>query len=243
MMAPINPQFTLTLPSNGARQGNPLNDKNPTPYYLSCFSAWFHNHANGTAGMLVQVRHRALQCEHCGVRWETKPDKDWVSKRTRRIDEVMARLRPTEDPWVFQCPERSRHDGMVYRIEFDTGVHRWTCTCKDFRMYASRFWGGCKHVRAVKKTIAVELAKREDQHEIYAEEPDDLLPIGRPIRGEGWEATLLTKSQNGVAYLEVQGVIHRESQDAVWEEFRQKKFEVSPDCVWIDIAKSMAKGD
>ncbi len=300
------------LPGVVSRQGNPIDDSDPTPYYLSCFSAWFHNHSNGTAGMLIQVRHRVLQCEHCTEQWGTNPDKDWVIRRAKRVDEVMTRLRPTDDPWVFQCPERSRHDGMVYRIEFDAGVHRWTCTCRDFCDFQSRFWGGCKHVRAVKKNIAMFIADHEQRGSILrridpsaeptptggkADQPevqtfsgfepsgaqntvarqlvrvdhpvvsrevqtfrrfeslckreaetkaqeitpslDDQLPVGRPIRGNGWRCTLLTKSKDGVTFLEVQGVIHQEAQDAVWEEFRQKKFEVNLDCVWIDIAHRM----
>ncbi len=247
------------LPGVVSRQGNPIDDSDPTPYYLSCFSAWFHNHSNGTAGMLIQVRHRVLQCEHCTEQWETNPDKDWVIRRAKRVDEVMTRLRPTDDPWVFQCPERSRHDGMVYRIEFDAGVHRWTCTCRDFCDFQSRFWGGCKHVRAVKKNIAMFIADNEHtpestayqmvEQETKPETPlslDDQLPVGRSIRGNGWRGTLLTRCKDGVVFLEVQslprsigGVIHQEPSEAVWEEFRQKKFEVSPDCVWIDIAHRM----
>ena len=246
-------RFIGALPGVVSRQGNPIDDSDPTPYYLSCFSAWFHNHSNGTAGMLIQVRHSVLRCEHCTEQWETNPDKDWVIRRAKRVDEVMTRLQPTEDPWVFQCPERSRHDGSVYRIEFDVGVHRWTCTCRDFCDFQSRFWGGCKHVRAVKKNIATFIISHEEHddtvaHQLVEAEAkaqeitlslDDQLPVGRPIRGNGWRCTLLTKSKDGVTFLEVQGVIHQEAQDAVWEEFRQKKFEVNPDCVWIDIAHRM----
>ncbi len=158
---PIN-----TLPSNDARQGNPHDNNNPTPYYLSCFNAWFHNHSNGATGMLIQVRHSVLRCEHCGEQWETTPDKDWIMRRAKRVDEVATRLKPTDDPWTWECPERSRHDRSVYRITFDAQVSRWTCTCKDFRMFEHHFWGGCKHVRAVKKNIAMFIADHEQRGSI-----------------------------------------------------------------------------
>jgi hypothetical protein len=233
------------------RQGNPLDANNPTPYYLECFLAWFHNHADGSAGMLVQVRHSVLQCEHCGERWQTQADPDWVIKRERRVPEVLTRIRETENPWLWLCPEKSRHDGTTYKIRFDTEIHRWTCTCRDWRDFQDRFWGGCKHVRAVKKSIAMfiadhsepadAVARRMVASEIQPIEPtlDDQLPVGRPINGRGWRGTLLTRSQNGMTYLEVQGVIHTSPMESAWDDISERGFEVTDECVWIDIAHDM----
>ena len=104
----------------------------------------------------------------------------------------------------------------------------------------------------MKKNIAMFIADNEHtpestahqmvEQETKPETPlslDDKLPVGRSIRGNGWRGTLLTRCKDGVVFLEVQGVIHQEPSEAVWEEFRQKKFEVNPDCVWIDIAHRM----
>jgi len=105
-------------------------------------------------------------------------------------------------------------------------------------MFAHRFWGGCKHVHTIKKTITMEIADHEVRYKLV-QTPDDLLPVGHPIRGNGWECTLLTRSRDGVVYLGVQGVVHHVPQKSVWDEISERGFEVSDECVWIDIAHYM----
>lgn len=71
---------------------------------------------------------------------------------------------------------------------------------------------------------------------------DTRLPVGRPISGNGWHCTLLTRSHDGVAYLEVQGVVHRVQKTSVWDEMTARGFSVSSDCVWVDVAHDIGKG-
>lgn len=208
-MRATNPKPNLLPAAPLARQGNPLNPNDPTPYYLDCFLAWFHNHTTGASGLLVQVANNRLQCEHCHEAWEIPPPPmKWSMNRSNRVPEVMTRLQPTADPWVWLCPERTCGDGRIYRIAFDKAVNRWTCTCRDWRDFQARFWS-CKHVRAVRQQIGRFLGDHETRHEVIHTPDAELLPVGRPIKGCGWRGTLLTRKKDGVAYLEVQGVIRR----------------------------------
>ena len=68
----------------------------------------------------------------------------------------------------------------------------------------------------------------------------DDLPLGRPIRGNGWAGTLLVKSQNGVAHLELQGVISTVPQAGVWDEITRLGYTVSSDCQWFEVSREMA---
>ena len=43
-----------------ARQGNPLSPNDPTPYYLDCFLAWFHNHPTGAIGLLDRTARQRV---------------------------------------------------------------------------------------------------------------------------------------------------------------------------------------
>ena len=247
-----------------ARQGNPLNPNDATPYYLDCFSAWFHNHATGASGLLVQVKSNVLKCEHCHEAWDTPPPPmKWSMNREHRVPEVMTRIQPTADPWVWRCPERTCGDGRIYRIEFDQAVNRWTCTCRDWRDFQHRFWA-CKHVRAVLRKIRQFIADRGGEEasgrgsEGAREEANPSrgsfspntqetpntpspLPVGRPIKGNGWRGTLLTRKKDGVAYLEVCGVIHTAPHQQIWAEISKRGFEVADDGVWLDIAHEMGE--
>ena len=250
-------EHPAVLPSDPlARQGSPLSPNDPTPYYLDCFQGWFHNHPTGAIGLLVQVEHSrngvkpmVLKCEHCGEQWEIPPPPmKWSLNRENRVPEVMTRLKPTSDPWLWRCPERTRGDGRIYRIEFtstklstsDKAVNRWTCTCRDWRDFQERFWA-CKHVRAVRLQIGRFLCDHQTRHEVIHMPDAELLPVGRPIQGNGWRGTLLTRCKDGVAYLEVQGVIHTAPHQQIWAELSKRGFEVADDCVWLDIAHEMGR--
>ena len=224
-----------------ARQGNPLSPNDPTPYYLDCFLAWFHNHPTGAIGLLVQVKPTVLKCEHCDQRWEIPPPPmKWSMNREHRVPEVLTRIQPTSDPWLWRCPERTRGDGAVYRIEFDQAVSRWTCTCRDWRDFQERFWA-CKHVRAVRQQIGRFLGDHQTRHEVTKTPDGERLPVGRPIKGCGWRGTLLTRRKGGVAYLEVQGVIHTAPHQQIWAEISKRGFAVASDGVWLDIAHQMGE--
>lgn len=74
------------------------------------------------------------------------------------------------------------------------------------------------------------IADARTRHEVTPTSDAERLPVGRLITGVGWRGTLLTRCTNGVAYLEVQGVIHTAPHDSVWEEITQRGFAVSDDC-------------
>ena len=67
------------------------------------------------------------------------------------------------------------------------------------------------------------------------------LPVGRPIRGNGWYGTLLTRCRDGVAYLEVQGIVHTAPGQQIRAECATRGFAVAADCVWIEIAREMGQ--
>ena len=182
-----------------------------------------------------------MQCETCKrVFLLTPPPFKWDSQREKRVDEVMRRLRETDHPKAWECISKTPGDGRIYRIVFDDLVHQWECTCRDYRDYADRFWK-CKHVRAVERKIASFSADHQTRPEVTKTPDAERLPVGRPIKGNGWRGTLLTRCKDGVAYLEVQGVIHTAPHQQIWAEISKRGFAVADDCVWLDIAHEMGR--